>query len=207
MRALIIFLMFLCCSTTLQNNLIITAHTKSYRLWYDLDKHVPVLVMWKMYNGGGSFPRSVFYFKTAPGSATNKDFVKMGYDKGHMADAQDFAYDSTRMSETFTYYNVAPQTPQLNRGVWKTYESRSRTTSKTDSLLIACGSIYEGTEFKKMGNVIIPSGYWKVVQSLSTGHILFSGKFTNTKTPVMTEVDTTVIKTLCPVNIKFKSVK
>lgn len=204
---LFIFLIFLCCSATLQTNPIITVHTKSYKLWYDVEKHVPILVTWKMYNGGGSFSRVAFFFKTGPGSATNKDYAKKGFDKGHMADAQDFAYDSTRMSETFTYYNCAPQTPQLNRGIWKTYEGRSRTSSKTDSLFIACGSIYEGVEFRKMGNVTVPSGYWKVVQSLSTGRILFSGVFTNSNLPVLTEVDTTVIKRLCPVAIKFKNIK
>lgn len=199
--------MFLCYSGNTQNNPIIFVHNKSYNLWYDTDKHVPILVTWKMYKGGGEISRSGLFFKASPNSATNKDYKTMGYDKGHMADAQDFAYDSITISQTFTYYNCAPQTPQLNRGIWKTYEGRSRTSSKTDSLLIACGSIYSGIEFKKIGNVTVPSGYWKVVQSLTTGHILFSGTFTNTKTPVLTEVDTSIIKSLCPVFVKFKCIK
>ena len=99
------------------------------------------------------------------------DYKKSGYDIGHMADAEDFAYNEILEKETFKYYNAVPQKPNLNRDIWKSYETKIRKISQTDSLLIICG----GCDY----NGMIPNNCFKIVYSLSKRQILYSLVFTN----------------------------
>ena len=54
------------------------------------------------------------------------DYTKSGYDRGHMAPnhaiASRYGEESQRL--TFMMSNIAPQTPALNRGVWRDVEHR-----------------------------------------------------------------------------------
>ena len=53
-------------------------------------------------------------------------YVKSGYDRGHMAPNYAIAtrYGDAERRKTFLMSNVAPQTPALNRGVWREVEHR-----------------------------------------------------------------------------------
>jgi len=194
-------------SATMHKDPIITYNAKSYKVWYDVEKHVPVLVVWKMSKSGGDCSRTQMIFKAGAGTATRKDYWGSNYDQGHMVSAEDFAYDCNLMSETFSYYNCAPQTPELNRGIWKTYENKTRATVKNDSVLVACGTIYRKVKIKQIGTISIPTSYWKVVQSLKTGQIYFAGTFTNTKHAKLNMVDTTYLQKISAVRIPFKKFK
>lgn len=55
-----------------------------------------------------------------------KDYRKSGYDKGHLAPADDFAWNHEAMDETFVLSNIVPQKAALNRGPWKRLENRVR---------------------------------------------------------------------------------
>jgi endonuclease G len=150
--------------------------------------HEPLWVSYKLYSGGGECSRTKFRFRNDIDSlqtATDKDYARSGYDKGHLANAEDFAYDCTKDELTFRYYNCLPQTPNLNRGVWKINETAIRQLSQTDSLLIICGGTFSK---KKIGRIAVPDHCWKVVQSLSTKKILFCGWFTNTSQATVTEI-------------------
>ncbi len=142
--------------------------------------HNPVFIVYKIYKGGGNCNRSKFVFRTGDvkNSATSTDSLYSGYDKGHLANAEDFAYDCIKDSLTFFYYNAVPQTPNLNRGCWETYESRIRNISQSDSLLVICGSIFSDYKIPNT-NIYIPIYCWKVVQSLSTKNIIYVLLFTN----------------------------
>lgn len=37
--------------------------------------------------------------------ATDKDYLNSGYDAGHLANAEDFAFDRYKEEKTFRYYN------------------------------------------------------------------------------------------------------
>lgn len=159
-----------------------------YTVNFSNSLHEPLWVSYKLYRGGGECSRSKFRFYNDIDSlqtATDKDYARSGYDKGHLANAEDFAYDCTKDELTFRYYNCLPQTPNLNRGVWKTNEEQIRQWSQTDSLLIICGGIFGK---KKIGRIAVPDYCWKVVQSLSTKKILFCGWFTNTSQATLTEI-------------------
>ena len=50
---------------------------------------------------------------------------------------------------TFRFYNALPQTPKLNRGIWKHYETEIRKLSQNDSILIITGSIFSNKKITR----------------------------------------------------------
>ena len=105
-----------------------------------------------------------------------------GYEKGHLANAEDFAYNCRLDYLTFNSYNRLPQTKALNRGIWKKQETAIRKISLKDSLLIICGGYWESSPTLIKG-MAIPSRCWKVVYSLSAKQVLSCSIFTNTENP------------------------
>jgi DNA/RNA endonuclease G (NUC1) len=145
-------------------------------------------VSYTLYHGGGDCNRSSFSFKNDKGNldcATDADYKGRGFDKGHLANAEDFAFDCEKDELTFRYYNCLPQTPNLNRGPWKTNETQIRKWSQTQKLYIVCGG-YFGS--KKIGKVSVPSYCWKVVQSVKTKEILFCGWFKNSSHATLEQI-------------------
>jgi endonuclease G, mitochondrial len=159
-----------------------------YKVNFSNTYHEPMYVTYILYKGGGDCDRAKFRFKNDDErlqTATDADYSGSHYDKGHLANAEDFAFDCKKDELTFRYYNCLPQTANLNRGVWKTVETKVREWSQTDSLLIICGGFFGN---KKIGNIAVPSYCWKVVQSFSTKKILFCGWFSNCTKATLEEI-------------------
>jgi endonuclease G, mitochondrial len=138
----------------------------------------PLYVTYTLYKGGGDCSRSGMRFKNDVAgieTATLKEYAHSGFDIGHLANAEDFASNCAKERMTFVFYNALPQTPNLNRGVWKRFETRIRKWSQKDHLIIVCG----GYSFQKKGSLYVPTRCFKVVQRVSDGRILFCGIFTN----------------------------
>jgi endonuclease G len=101
--------------------------------------------------------------------ATNNDYKKSGYDKGHMCPADDMSWSSDAMAETFYLSNVCPQDPKLNRGKWKSLEEKVRSwADKNDSILVITGPIFT----KNVGSigknkVKIPTKFYKIIIDIS----------------------------------------
>ena len=55
--------------------------------------------------------------------STLRDFAGSGYHRGHMAPAEAFDRSLVSMSTTFLLSNMAPQTPSLNSGKWRSLEA------------------------------------------------------------------------------------
>jgi len=123
--------------------------------------------------------------------ATDADYIGSHYDKGHLANAEDFAFDCAKDELTFRYYNCLPQTANLNRGIWKKMETKIRKWSQTDKLYIICGGFFGN---KKIGNIAVPSYCWKVVQSVATKKVLFCGWFGNTSKATLEEISTSELE-------------
>jgi endonuclease G, mitochondrial len=150
--------------------------------------HEPKFVSYILYKGGGNCNRENFSFKnddTRLQCATDADYAGNHFDKGHLANAEDFAFDCTKDELTFRYYNCLPQTANLNRGIWKTNETEIRKWSQTDKLYIICGGVFGN---KKIGTIAVPSYCWKVVQSVSSKKVLFCGWFSNTSQATLEEI-------------------
>jgi len=166
---------------TLKYDTLIT--TKSYKSYYSKKYRDPIAVKYVLFKGGGDCSRASFEFKNdikGLPTAYNSDYKSSGYDKGHMANAEDFAYDCSLDELTFRYYNCVPQTSELNRGPWKHFETVIRTFSQTDSLEIICYNEFEDLKIK---NVAVPEKCYKFVYDLNKKEMVFAFYFTNTSTP------------------------
>lgn len=58
--------------------------------------------------------------------STKTDYKGSGYHRGHMAPAKAFDRSVRAMSTTFLLSNMAPQTPSLNSGKWRSLEGQVR---------------------------------------------------------------------------------
>lgn len=151
--------------------------------------HEPRYISYILYKGGGDCNRDKFSFKNDDPRlecATDEDYAGSHYDKGHLANAEDFAFDCAKDELTFRYYNCLPQTANLNRGIWKKNETQIREWSQSDSLYIICGGFFGNS---KIGKITVPSYCWKVVQSVSSKKVLFCGWFSNTSKATLEEIN------------------
>jgi DNA/RNA endonuclease G (NUC1) len=88
-------------------------------------------------------------------------YTNSGYDRGHLANAEDFAYSEESLRSTFYYINAIPQWPSVNRGTWQSNEKYLREESQNDSIIIVCG----GCDWTDG----IPKKCFKIAYSLSSG--------------------------------------
>ncbi len=54
------------------------------------------------------------------------DYLRSGFDRGHLAPAGDFKRSELAMSESFLLSNISPQHARFNRGVWRNLEASVR---------------------------------------------------------------------------------
>lgn len=108
-------------------------------------------------------------FKADPGipkelQANDSDYYKSGYDKGHMAPANDFEGSLDLMKDSFLYSNAVPQAPSNNRGVWKRLENYTRNYAVDHNLVYVFTGAIVGPEHLTMGNnVCVPTQLYKVI--------------------------------------------
>ncbi len=181
--------------------------TPIYTSYFSYKQKVPAVIKYKLYKGGGKCDRKNFYFTNdikKLRTATNKDYSGSGYDKGHMVNAEDFAYNCKLDKITFRYYNCVPQTAAMNRGIWKSYETKIRKLSQTDSLLIIIVNVFDN---KYMGNKVgVPSHCIKAVYSLSAKKVVMAFAVSNSLDPVLEDTTVAVINKKYKINIdKFRN--
>lgn len=143
---------------------------ETYKSFYSYQIKAPSFIIYKLYKGGGNIKRTGMTFT---GTYPHFNYSNSGYDKGHLADAEDFAYNKEKLLSTFNYVNCIPQSPKLNRGNWKSIETKVRKWSQTDTLIIICG----GVDF----NNLIPDKCFKIVYN-NNGMLIYSGLFKNDNT-------------------------
>ena len=99
------------------------------------------------------------------GTAENSDYLKSGYDKGHLAPAADMGWSAITMKESFYLSNMSPQLPGFNRGVWKRLEEMMRSWAIGNSAIyIVTGPVLASGLPTIGGNrVSIPNYYYKVI--------------------------------------------
>jgi endonuclease G len=99
------------------------------------------------------------------GTAENSDYLKSGYDKGHLAPAADMGWSAITMKESFYLSNMSPQLPGFNRGVWKRLEELMRSWAIDNSAIyIVTGPVLTSGLPTIGGNrVSIPNSYYKVI--------------------------------------------
>lgn len=103
------------------------------------------------------------------GSATDSDYKRSGYDRGHLAPAADMGWSATAMRESFYYSNMSPQDPGFNRGIWKRLEEQVRTWAwENEAIYVVTGPVLT-INLSQIGinDVSIPNYYYKVILDYS----------------------------------------
>ena len=98
-------------------------------------------------------------------SATLEDYSGSGYDRGHMAPAEDFRNSESQMSDSFYLSNMIPQNSALNRGTWATLEKNVRYwAQKYNEIYVVTGPIYyQGKALGYAGKVPVPTHVFKAI--------------------------------------------
>ena len=116
-------------------------------------------------------------FKSDPmvtsGTANDNDYLKSGYDRGHLAPASDMGWSLYSMEESFYYSNMSPQTPSFNRGIWKNLESLVRQWAiENNNIYIVTGPVLEnGLPTIGYNKVAVPKYFYKVILDYSLPEI------------------------------------
>jgi endonuclease G len=98
-------------------------------------------------------------------SATNADYAKSGYDRGHLAPASDMGWSATSMEESFYFSNMSPQNPSFNRGIWKKLETQVRNwANEHEAVYVVTGPVLsDGLPSIGPNEVSVPNCYYKVL--------------------------------------------
>lgn len=107
--------------------------------------------------------------RSVPACPHPNDYNGCGYDRGHMAPnhaiVSRYGDDVRRL--TFLMSNIAPQTAELNRGVWRDIEHRIADlwTARYGEIWVVVGCIPSKTREKLTGNtgIDVPSEYFQVI--------------------------------------------
>lgn len=101
---------------------------------------------------------------------TPDDYTGTGFDRGHVCNSKDRTATEADNSETFSMANMLPQTPDLNRQVWESLESYSRTLAqKGNQLYIVAGGYGSAKTIGKANKVTVPTNCWKIILVLPEG--------------------------------------
>ena len=107
----------------------------------------------------------------SPSRVRHEDFTNSGYDRGHMAPNYAIAtrYGPSAQRETFVMTNIVPQTPNLNRKLWKKLEQKvaKEWANDLDEVWVITGPIFNNDE-KRLGSrlesgVEIPDAFYKMI--------------------------------------------
>ena len=147
-------------------------HHKGYTVSYNKDLKIPNWVSYELtrQETKGKEKRSDNFIAdplVKGAIATNADYARSGYDKGHMAPAADMKWSPEVIKESFYFSNMCPQHPQLNRRGWKNLEEKIRDWAIADSaIIIICGPIInQSSRTIGKNKVAVPERFFKVVLS------------------------------------------
>lgn len=115
-----------------------------------------------------------------PNPVYPSEYLKSGYDKGHMVPADD-SVSATQMYESFLMTNMTPQNPGLNRGEWKKLETRVRTATEEAGIPV---HVVTGAMYLRplvVNGLVVPSGYYKIVYLPSGTKAYYANNLTGSK--------------------------
>ncbi len=94
------------------------------------------------------------------------EYKRSGYDRGHMAPANDMRWSRQSMSDCFLMTNICPQDHDMNGGSWNKLELKVHDWARLHGkIVVVTGPIFNGSG-KRIGNnndIVVPAGFFKVV--------------------------------------------
>jgi endonuclease G, mitochondrial len=147
-----------------------------YVLSYNNDRGGPNWVSWRLVASdiGAAERQNNFHpEQSLPAGfkrVTPDDYTGTGFDRGHVCNSKDRTATEADNSETFSMANMLPQTPDLNRQVWESLESYSRTLAqKGNQLYIVAGGYGSARVIGRSNKVTVPTNCWKIILVLPEG--------------------------------------
>ena len=106
--------------------------------------------------------------KFVPAAPAPNAYTKSGYDRGHMVPNYAIVtrYGQDAQKKTFRMSNIAPQTPPLNRGVWRDVEHHIADlwTARYGEIWVIVGCIPSSRGETLSGSAIdIPESYYQII--------------------------------------------
>jgi len=104
------------------------------------------------------------------GRARLEDYVRSGFDRGHLAPAADMPTLSAQ-AESFSLANIVPQDRAMNRGIWSDIEeSTRRFATRRGSVYVVTGVVFAGESLREIGaGVLVPTQLYKALYDPATG--------------------------------------
>lgn len=98
-------------------------------------------------------------------SCKNESYVGSGFDKGHLAAAEDMTHALKAINESFYLINASPQLASFNRGIWRKLENKVRKwgTETFDTIYVISGGILHKKLRRLNKDVTIPDNFYKIV--------------------------------------------
>jgi endonuclease G len=92
------------------------------------------------------------------------DYVRSGYDRGHMAPSGDMPTEKAQY-ESFSLANMIPQSPKNNQILWEGIEEASRALAEKDGeIYVVTGPIFEGNSLQRINDrVLVPTAIFKAI--------------------------------------------
>ena len=120
-----------------------------------------------------------------------------GYDRGHMAPNYAIAtrYGSDGQRETFLMSNIVPQTPQINRHIWKDLEMRvaKRYGRYFGEVWVITGPVFKEPVKRLSSGVAIPSAYYKIMVDETGGELRAKAFLIESNCPPYTRMKTRLV--------------
>lgn len=144
----------------------------AYTSSYNSDLRIPNWVAWQLTGAHteGKNKRAGVKFQEDTDvplpRAVDFDYVRSGYDRGHLCPSADNRWDATAQEQSFLLTNVCPQDHNLNVGDWHELENLCRKWAKTyGSIYIVAGPVLLKGKHKTIGKnkVTVPEAFFKVV--------------------------------------------
>ena len=142
----------------------------AYSITFDTSKHVPKWVAYKLSpekvrahvakRGHMRFSKDA----EVPGAPSPAEYSHSSYQRGHMIPAADCEWSADAMKESFLITNAAPQSKELNNGVWKVLEGDVRGWAQSRELYVVTGPVLTQECIETIGKgICAPAAFFKAV--------------------------------------------
>ena len=144
----------------------------AYTASYNSDLRIPNWVAWQLtgvHTEGKNKRAGVKFHEDTDvpmPRAVDFDYVRSGYDRGHLCPSADNRWDAIAQEQSFLLTNVCPQDHNLNVGDWHELENLCRKWAKTyGSIYVVAGPVLFKGKHKTIGKnkVTVPEAFFKVV--------------------------------------------
>lgn len=146
---------------------------KYFKVYYDPDLRLPRLVVYTLTaehlreattKRHDSFrPDPLLMIQHRP-YVDKKEYVRSGYDKGHMAPFKDFAWSVEGGNETFVLSNMVPQKPKLNQQAWEDLEEHVREWAcGEEKITVMTGPLIDDDLPHLTSGLTVPKRFFKIL--------------------------------------------